>query len=42
MLTRPGSEPGSERMCKLAGSPEGFRQIRKASSGGKQKESLFG
>lgn len=33
MLTRPGSEPGPERMRKLAGSPEGFRQIRKATSG---------
>ena len=33
MLTRPGSEPGPERMRKLAGSTEGFRQIRKATSG---------
>lgn len=33
MLTRPGSEPGPERMRTLAGSPEGFRQIRKATSG---------
>ena len=30
MLTRPGSEPGPEWMRKLACSPEGFRQIRKA------------
>ena len=33
MLTRPGSEPGPERMRKLAGSPEGFRQIRKSDIG---------
>jgi hypothetical protein len=30
MLTRPGSEPGPERMRKLAGSLEGFRELRKA------------
>jgi hypothetical protein len=30
MLTRPGSEPGPESMRKAAGSPKGFREIRKA------------
>ena len=30
MLIRPGSEPGPEWMRKLASSPDGFRQIRKA------------